>query len=306
MNEKRRNHTVPVTYLKHFSIPRRKKDYCYTLELLSGIIHEDNIENASVEKDFYRLGTIENQTAWEDFYANEIEPRYTYQSALIKATESAILNDFAKVLSPRMRSEIAIIMVYQLFRGRMMRNLLDQLAATVFPVEIEKARVKFGYAENDLVFQNTKSIAMDEEFKKIVYAKTTTNPEQLLKYARSLAEKRWVIYSITTEAEFITSDNPIIAAPIIDSNTETGILDDASVVYYPISPKAVIAVQPHSLWRMGLGGIDLDGGLVRLVKGDEEKIIKSINGSVANQAIRQVYAKNKSVLERLKCVCQRG
>lgn len=299
VNVTRRQHTVPRTYLKNFSEKRRKEYYLYTFEKRNGQIHEDNIKNAAVEKDWYTLDALKNKLVWEDFYATEIETRYIHVERLIQTACSALVMNQSNVIDNRTKAETSIIMIYQLFRGRVARKYADIFAARVLPQIIGAAKEDIGKSLNEDEFAGVVEKVSSENFQKQIYAEVLTDSKRLLTYARNIADRCWVLFCIVGNQEFITSDNPVAVGSINKSDSSPShlaFLNSKNAIYYPISPKLMIAAYDRNLF---LGAIqEYDGSLVLLNNKTERSYIDAINRHMAEQSYSQVFAKSKRELKR--------
>lgn len=299
VNVTRRQHTVPRTYLKNFSEKRRKEYYLYTFEKRSGRIHENNIKNAAVEKDWYTLDALENKLAWENFYATEIETRYIHVEKLMRTACSALVTNQSNVIDDITKAETSIIMIYQLFRGRVARKYADLFAARVLPQIIGAAKEDIGKSLNEDEFAGVVEKVSSENFKKQIYAEVLTDPKRLLPYAREIANRCWVLFRIMGDEEFITSDNPVAVGSINKSDSSLShlaFLNSKNAIHYPISPKLMIAAYDKNLF---LGALqEYDGSLVLLNNKTERSYIDAVNKHMAEQSYSQVFAKSRRELKR--------
>lgn len=98
--------------------------------------------------------------------------------------------------------------------------------------------------------------------------------------------------------EFVTSDNPVM---FVDSSSldatpfKNGLLHHSTVIFFPVSPKMVIAAYHPNLY---LGTLtDLDGNIIILDSKNELKFIEMLNTKQFEQCFDQVYARRVSLLE---------
>ena len=102
------------------------------------------------------------------------------------------------------------------------------------------------------------------------------------------------------EQEFITSDNPVMFMNRCNLDVtpfSNGIVNEQTVVYYPISPKVLLALySKESL----LGMLEcFDNRVVFLDGHKEQKMIRNINLKQKEQCNRQVFAKSENILSEL-------
>lgn len=301
MNKTKRQHTVPRTYLKHFSEKRKNGQYLYTFEKRNGLIHEDNINNAAVEKNWYTLELSDNKLAWEEFYASEIEPRYEKIDQLIRMASSALIMNRAAIIDDSTKIEIAILMIYQLFRGRTGRKYAKMFAGNVIPGIIDEAKEEVGDRINEEEFEDVIEKISSEDFQKLVYAEVLTDPKRLMKYARMIANRYWVLFRIQGEQEFVTSDNPFALGSINDSEdmpSHLAFLNSTNVIYYPISSKLMIAAYDRGVF---LGAMeDLNKELIILDAKKENRFIDKVNKLMVKQCDSQAFARSKKIIKQAR------
>lgn len=134
MAEKVRQHTVPKVYLKNFGTPRKKKTYVYVYDKDTGSTYQSEISNVSVERNFYRLESVENPLVVEDFYSQYIEPQTgAVITEIIKRANLRVLASDADVISPNNRARLSFYMLYQAQRGRVAKNYMLSMADSVLP-----------------------------------------------------------------------------------------------------------------------------------------------------------------------------
>ena len=302
MNKTRRQHTVPRAYLKPFSQAAKNSHYIFTYEKRTGLIHKDNINNASVEKDWYTLKLSDNEMIWEEFYATEIEPRFEVIGKLIEKVSGVLVMNRAEIMDEHTRAEISILMIYQLFRGRIGLKYAEMFAHNVFPEVIDGAKAELGERIEELNEEELKNIidvVSSKDFQRLIYAEVLTDPKRLLKYARLIANRSWVVFRVGGNQEFVTSDNPVAVGSVRSSDdmpSHLAFLNSRNVVYYPISPKLMIAAYDKDVF---LGALeDQDGRLIILDETREEDFVDRVNKDMIKQCDRQAFARNEEVLRR--------
>lgn len=299
LSRTKRQHTVPRAYLKNFAIQRNNSSYLYTYEKRNGLIHEDNINNASVEKNWYTLELSKNQLAWEEFYASEIEPRYAVIGSLISKASSLVITDRSEVLDNNEKIEIAIIMIYQLFRGRIGRKYADYFASQVMPGIVDEAEKEIENVSEDEHFEKMMETITSEDSKKVIYAEVLTDPVRLIRYARLIASRYWVVFRIIGRNEFITSDNPVTVGSINSADdipSHLAFLGTSNVIYYPISPNLLIAAYDSGAFLGALS--EKNRSIIFLDAKKESRFICGINRLMAKQCASQAYSKSKKILKR--------
>lgn len=114
-----------------------------------------------------------------------------------------------------------------------------------------------------------------------------------------LVQRDFVIYKITGNHSFVTSDNPVI---LIGKDTfdatpfKNGISHVNTLIYYPISPKLLIGAYHPDLFFGELHKVDCR--LVTLDGGQNASFVRTMNKKQKEQS-NYVYAQTRDVLENL-------
>ena len=303
MAEKRRNHTVPKVYLKQFAIPQKpgKADssyYLFQYNKANQVICRTEISNASVENYFYTLEGVEISNIWEDYYCDNVEsdmantlPRF------IENSSRKELIGHERVVNENIKTVLAKVMINQLYRGRATREHLLMITPDGEEEVIQKVKNQFGKTEDEEWNQYVNNYQVSPEVIKIAMALACTDQNRLNEHAELLINRFWVMYRIDGDGEFITSDNPVM---FVDSSSldsmpfHNGLFNPATVVYYPISPKLMIALY-HYKNRLGIK--KRDDGRLFLLNIDDSFFIHSLNHLQIQQCTRQAFAKTKQILQ---------
>lgn len=301
MANTKRQHTVPRTYLELFANRRKDQFYIYTFDKKINKLFEDNIVKVAVEKDIYTLKMNQNEMAWEEFYSNQIEPRYQNSvHMLVKQAESTILMNRADIITYQMKIELAIIIMYQLFRCKKTIKITQAFADGILPEVLEDAKEKYGNSGDVEKDEFVRNFYPSQDFLKSIYADVLTNPNRIVNYSKLIANRCWVLYRIIGEKEFVTSDNPVTIGSLINEALESSqlaFLRHRSVLYYPLSPKLLIAVYDHNIW---FGAIENNSNcIIDLKVKSESSFIDSINHLFIQQSNRQTFSKSIDTLQTI-------
>jgi hypothetical protein len=74
LNEPRRHHYVPRTYLQNFAVQEKNEWRIMVMDKTKNAPYKSNIKDVAVEKDFYRIVNNDDEFYWEHYYAEKIEP----------------------------------------------------------------------------------------------------------------------------------------------------------------------------------------------------------------------------------------
>lgn len=296
-----RQHYVPQTYLKNFSFRKKEQFKVFTLDKISKKIFEANIDDVAVEKNFYTVKKIEDNYAWEKFYAENIEPMMrSVISYTIQTSQNCLIQDRVNILDDELQKKLAIIMMCQLLRGKHSRNYERKIFEEKAPLILDETKRRFmgkGNKEFDKILENYQ---IDEDIFKRSAMDATLNIEMFCRITQELLNRCWVIYRIVGSNEFVTSDNPFM---FMDNQTlnvtpfHNGISNAKTVTFYPISPKLLIATYSYEIY----GGFfnSCDGKLIFINSENDMRFVNNINKKQLEQCNRQVFCKTKDIIQKL-------
>lgn len=296
MADKQRQHTVPQVYLKNFATPQKKKHYIYIFQKADKKIVFTEIGNAAVERDFYKLDAAERPLGWEDFYSEQIEPQTgSIIRELIKKASPVLLRPRATILDNKEKALLSVYMMYQVARGRAARNFMIPITQKTAHEVTETLRAKYSLNVDDQLRAYIKS-----GLSKVAMAEASINPTRMENLARHLLSRYWVLYRIDGDAEFITSDNPVM---FVDNSTRDatpfshGLGAPSTVVYYPISPKLMIVTYSKDYAAGALE--DCDSQIIMLDANKERAFIDFVNEMQISQCVIQAFAHSISPIENV-------
>lgn len=299
MNEPRKQHYVPQVYLRNFSYETKKNPKLYVFSKSTGKLYPANVSDTAAERDFYTIDSLENKYIWEKHYSSEIEP---VLGELIKKIRSqcdnALIQDRSLILTQEEKLTLALSMLFQLSRGKQARAFTQNLYDQLLPGVAEQARTKFGPLSDDQEALLQSFAEENKYFKEIAMA-VSFRRESIERIVSILVQRSFVIYKITDSYSFITSDNPVL---FIDKDTfdatpfKNGLTDVNTLVYYPISPRLLIAAYHPDLF---FGEFNkLDCRLVILDGTQNSRFIHTINKKQKEQS-NYAYAQTREVLKKL-------
>lgn len=258
------------------------------------------VRAVGVEKDFYTLEKLEDPYCWERTYATCIEPlmgklfrKIISRTNRLVPTGTVILNDSEKI-------QLAAVMVMQLLRGKQTREFERDLFQAYSPDAFEKAKKKFGPL-NEEQLKLSSEFATNEYYFKHISMDLAFDMNRITMFSEALYNRTFLFLRICGNAEFITSDNPVLFINGRTGNARpfsNGLLHTSTVVYYPISPKLLLcALHPESFW----GTLsDQDCHIVELDSHAEENFFATINRKQVAQCFRHSFARSLSSLEKYR------
>ena len=301
MGRKSRHHTVPIVYLKHFAFEKKSELHLWAYDKFNGKIFECNVKDATVEKDFYTLEASDEQQVWEDYYAQIVEPQIErYIGKLVKKASAPLINNGVELLDNKLKSKIALLMAFQIYRGRVARQFLEQIADVVIPEVLETAVEKFANTGNEAYNQWVREYRPDDDLIKYSIAEASINIESIKRVAKVLMSRCWVIYKICGDDEFVTSDNPVMLVDASTNNPDpfsSGLIYQSTYILFPISSKLLIAIYPRTYY-MGFIN-DIDKKLYCLEAESNKAFISNANRNQKRQCYRQTFAKTKDAIKMI-------
>lgn len=243
---------------------------------------------------------LEDRYCWEKAYAKGIEPMMSILLPKIISRVNILVSTGHRIMDEEEKSQLALMMVIQLLRGKQSRAYEKKLYNELLPSTIEKARKKFRPLTDDQQ-KCLDTFDTDSQFFKQISMELTWDIERLTLYTNTLVWHKFVFYHICGDMEFVTSDNPVM---FINSNTANarpfanGLLRETTLIYYPLSPQLLLcAIHPNAYFQFFS---DKDGCLCHLDANKEENFIISINRKQCAQCHNQVFALSQTTLEKIK------
>ena len=168
------------------------------------------VRAVGVEKDFYTLEKLEDPYCWERTYATCIEPlmgklfrKIISRTNRLVPTGTVILNDSEKI-------QLAAVMVMQLLRGKQTREFERDLFQAYLPDAFEKAKKKFGPL-NEEQLKLSSEFATNEYYFKHISMDLAFDMNRITMFSEALYNRTFLFLRICGNAEFITSDNPVLS-----------------------------------------------------------------------------------------------
>jgi hypothetical protein len=300
MSEPRNQHYVPQTYLKNFSFSSKPPHQIFVLHKDKGKIFCVNIRDTASERHFYTVTKKINKYFWENKYSQEIEPIMTHViSDIISKCDNVLIQNNSFILTSEIKQQLAFTMVNQLLRGKHCRDFQHKIYESTVPPVIEAVH-EFIPIDN-LKEELYKAIIEDRDYFKLASMQATFDIQRFKKYCDILFQRHFLIYKITGDENFITSDNPVMFIDTSSLNAlpfSNGLAQSTTAVYFPISPKFIVAAYHPKLYFGALS--EFDGRLIYLDGNKERAFIQTQNKKQYEQCYNQIYAETKTELEFLR------
>lgn len=297
MNEPIKQHYLPKTYLKRFSLCSEPPHQLYVLHKRLNKIILGNINSIAAERHFYTVRKHHDKYVWEKFYAKNVEP---LMDRVITKTScmcsNILLQNYAKILTIELKYQMAVTIMFQLLRGKHCREFEKSIYSTALPGAIDNALHLFGATDDNL--SALKEYEVSDDLFALTAMESTLDMNRFQQYVNVLMKRYFVIYKIQGDVEFITSDNPVM---LIDSLSldatpfKNGLAQHSTVIFFPISPKIIVAAYHPDLLFGSLSHINDKCILIDSQK--EAKFIKTLNLKQFEQSFDQVYARSRYLIE---------
>ena len=264
MNTKR-NHIVPQEYLKQWSGCSDNKVW---VKRKDGNAFHAHVKNVAVQGYFY-------PDQVETFFANQVE--YPVAGVWQRLTQDRVDEE----LSWADRFHIAQFMIYQAFRTRQFMEKMDVLENAQLEKYIRLYRRLTG--DESFVFDNGRRLYIPEvlRFEESVRGDYPNLFHRLLEYAanlagyaRAYANSQWVLCNAVGDAEFVTTDNPVV---------DLAMEDFPHQIFMPVGPNCLLMMRGVPFY--------LDAKLTF-----DGSVVESINRVLCGQS-SEVYASSKAMVD---------
>lgn len=301
MNEPKRQHFVPEVYLRKFSVSKKGTDRVHCLYKERGEIFLQNIDKLAVQRDFYTIACGDDPYIVEKTYAHTIEPLLGDVLDTLNARSSNVLiQSNSVILDESLRADLAFMIVFQLLRGKQCRKFEEEMYVRNLSTALENGKRKFPQISSEKWDAIGKNFLEDKDYAKSLFIECSFDPKRIDQYASILFQRIFIVYKIIGELEFVTSDNPVMVINSVSYDPtpfSNGLLQVPTTVYYPISPKVLVASY-HPLALFGRFSKE-DGKLKFLDSDREQRFIRTLNRKQYEQCYDQVYSRCRGELDEL-------
>lgn len=243
--ETKRQHFVPETYLKKFSVERKKGQhqiYASSKENIENIF-PTNVSKVCVQNDLYTLsgGNEEERMVIENFYGDSFDSKYNEIFTILT-------NDTHKNISPTENQLIVSTIITMFFRTTRLITEFNDIMRRSFEDIIFMCQ-KTG--KDYYMFEGKKVIIKGKSAKDLIddYKKENRIAQVItqLRMALRLIELRKnntisVVKIKSNEYEFITSDNPVTLFNF--GSTHTAPFDLRNTISLPINKEYKVIIYP--------------------------------------------------------------
>lgn len=279
-----RQHITPRSYLKRFATEvngryligtRRENNTKQKVEFFL-----QRIENVAWKKNFYDTAAREDIKFWEHYLATEYEP-------LCGVPLDNILSFFtlarpnASIISESVKYTLSHIMLSQALRIPEVIEPwmhLIQREADFYLYHLRNLFAQKGFDKseffNNLTFSDAKC--------KDTMLSLTLMKEKLEKHCNILYGGIWIVYYnvYSQTLPFCTGDNPVMFMDVsgrFGTITDIGIASKGTIIYFPITPKYLVAVHSNTYRDV------LESMNNKIVPLNDVKFINDINLQVISQ-----------------------
>lgn len=287
-NKPKKQHIVPVTYLKQFHTGDGKSVYCFDFsDPQRQYVQKIHFGDKKFKiKNFYTDVRLENRYAIEEFFAKNVEPLYP---GIIKAVneESQLSNDE--------KGGIIVWIFTSNLRKVTSRLNYERISKWLFET---MSKYKKEEIDHDHLARRSQKIAKEAQLNP--FSDPEQSKELMLLFERTLALKQWRILKTTNNNPFWTNDSPVFSPnvhPMFQKDVpyHAGAeLNANSWVYFVLSPLYCLEISPFVV------GTPLDATLWNMSVPYENAFpneIEFINMGVFYTRHKMVISNNKQSLE---------
>ena len=287
-------HIVPVSYLNHFGTKQKSGKYLIGARTVKdkklSKPFRQSTENVGYICNYYDVPERDDPKHWEHFLDENFDRLCGRKLEQIIAHTTLSPNKTI-VLDDNRKDLLSKIIVSQMFRVPDFFKHGFQKADEV----MRKSKAELIEVFNDIAPDKVPYVERveftDTQQKDIILSGIFDN-ERFNQYCEILKSKSWVVYYNCNykDTPFITCDNPVLVTDKAGSKLglfANGLLQEETVVLFPISPAILIAIYSQS----SLGGwmLVFDGMKFNMI--NERKFVTSTNEKLINQAFRYVFEK---------------
>lgn len=298
MAEPKKQHYVPQTYLKNFTADK-KKSRLFVLSKCTEKVYGAEVKDTAAERNFYTIDHFFDKYVLENTYAQCVEPSF---GALLKNIrrncENVLIQNNALVISQAQKTQLALNIVIQLFRGKQARKFEKKLYDELLPSVFDKAKKSFPNIEESVAKKTFERFATDENFFKEIELQTNFNQVRLLNITEILMKYTFVFHRINGAASFVTSDNPVMLINYITKNAvpfTNGLMQSSTILCFPLSPSLLLVAYNPNMFFGVLQKSDCSISFFDDIR--DEGFIKMCNRKQLEQCDNYVYSHSKDVLE---------
>ena len=297
MSEPRRQHHVPVVYLKNFVFGDRQ--FINVYDKTTEKYFCSSLDNVANKRDFYTVTGAKDKYAVEKFYAEHVEPYIKKCFGDIEKISAPIcLNDRTIILNDKAKIQLSYIMSVQLLRGLSARQLNQNTFNNNLERALDEAIKTLGYSQD-----KKQEYINDKEKREYIFkaasAKATLDKDRIVMFTVLFFDRFWYCYKIIDrKKEFITSDNPVMFINLRTNDAtpfSNGILNPDTAIFFPISPQLMVVSVYAKQSDCFIDNAE-DGAMIYLGRKAND-YIDFLNHKHKEQAIRQVFAHNKNILK---------
>lgn len=295
-----RQHYVPRAYLKYFSIKKNNEFVVWVYDKQINKHFQTSIKNVAVEKDLYLLNNIDDEhiikegNAWEDYYSKEVEPALSNLiGGVISQFDNKLISNRSIALNDELKDKFSLQIVYQIYRGKNALNKAEIIRGDIseeIRLQAEELAVDM-YGENNSI--DIDSYLKNNELWRLSYAEAAVSGKAHGRLIKRLKNRLWILYKITDNNQFVTSDSPVLLYNASSKSVglfQAGFGFDSTILYYPVSPKLLIAIYSDNYL---FGSMEMFNNKICLLTSKDKVFIDNVNQLQLQNCIRQIYSVDK-------------
>ncbi len=245
----KRQHYVPRTYLKNFSVERKEQYYIKALSVVDCVennIYETSIANVCVENHLYTLpgDTVEERMLIEKFYSENLETHYSTIFSLLTDPSKKTLTDVERELI----ISTVVTMFYRTTKWITQHNkFFDTVLDSAYNLAAQNGYDYFTFEGQKVSIAGKTLQELQKEFRFDNRAsQITTQLEVALNLIklRTARDGIMVVKLMDDDCEFITSDNPVIYSNV--NGKQLAPFDAENILQLPLDKRHTLLLMPYA------------------------------------------------------------
>lgn len=245
----KRQHYVPRTYLKNFSVERKEQYYIKALSVTDCVeknIYETSVANVCVENHLYTLpgDTLEERMLIEKFYSENLETHYSKIYSLLTDPNKKTITDAERELI----ISTVVTMFYRTTKWiTQHNNFFDRVFDSAYNLAIQNGYDYFTFESQKVSIAGKTLQELQKEFRFdskpsliIIQLEVALNLIKL----RSARDGIMIVKLMDEDCEFITSDNPVIYSSV--NGKQLAPFDAENILQLPLDKKHTLLLMPYA------------------------------------------------------------
>lgn len=285
MTRVKKQHIVPLAYLKRFTYDGSR---LFVLDVEQNTAFVCNAKDVAQERSFYDFPSAiyEKKFPGHRFDLQGIEKSMGFvERQLPKTIDDVLLLEQGAKLSKEQRSEMSTLLIFQITRTPMFREILMQNPQENLQFLLDLL-LKGGHFKLPDGFSS--QAHFEEGMEAILHGLVIINPEFVSRVVPTIFRHYWVLGVNNTSTPMLTSDSPVVVCSKEDNRAGTIWEDDLA---FPLDPQHILILNQG---RLNAEEWPEDGEVKQLSEDD----VRCYNDLQIQNCYRQVFSQQKFLLSQ--------